>query len=281
MKVKITADSTCDLGEQLAKKYDVGIIPLTVTLGGKNLKDGVEIKPRDIFDHVSAGGDLPKTSAPSVEDYVAFFKNHLEEAEKIVHINITKKASCSYDNACAAAKEFAGRVFPIDSMALSTGQGLLALKVSDFAREGLDAEEIVKRADEVKTRVVTTFVPDSLDYLHKGGRCSLASLMGAKILKLHPLIAMRDGQMYAKKKYIGSIERCLKVYVQELFDEYPRYDKTRCVITHSSCEKEVVDMVKAQVQETFAFNEILETVAGCVVTSHCGKNTLGVLFIHD
>ena len=169
----------------------------------------------------------------------------------------------------------------MDSLALSTGQGLLVLKACDLANEGKKPKEIVEIINGLRANVNTSFVPDALDYLHKGGRCSLAALMGAKVLKLHPLIDMKDCKLYAKKKYVGGIERCLKNYVAELAAEYKHYDKTRCFITHSSCEPEVVEKVKEQVKTLFHFNEILETVAGNVVTSHCGKGTLGVLFIYD
>lgn len=281
MKIKITADSTCDLSLQLVEKYSVGIMPLTVTLGDKNLLDGVEIAPQNIFDYVAESGALPKTSAPSVEEYSEFFKKNLQGFDALIHFNISSKASVAHSNACAAAKELGGSVFAVDSEALSTGQGLLVLKACDFAAAGDKPEEIVKKIDGLKTHVNTSFVPDALDYLHKGGRCSLASLMGAKILKLHPMISMKDGQMYAKKKYMGGLERCLKNYVRDLADEYHYYDKTRCFITHSCCEKAVVDKVREQVKEIFDFDEILETTAGSVVTAHCGKNTLGVLFIYE
>ena len=281
MKIKITADSTCDLSPELVEKYSVGIMPLTVVLGDKNYLDGLNITPQDIFDYVAKTGKLPKTSAPAVEEYNEFFKKSLEGYDALIHFNISTKASASYNNACTSAKEFGGKVFVVDSAALSTGQGLLVLKACDLAAAGLKAGEIVKTVEELKTHVNTSFVPDALDYLHKGGRCSLASLMGAKILKLHPMISMKDGQMYAKKKYMGGLERCLKNYLKDLAEEYHYYDKTRCFITHSCCEKEVVDKVKEQVKELFDFNEILETYAGSVVTAHCGKNTLGLLFIYE
>ena len=150
-----------------------------------------------------------------------------------------------------------------------------------MAKEGNSPRNIVEITEALRDKVNTSFVPDALDYLHKGGRCSLASLMGAKVLKLHPMIDMKNGKLYAKKKYMGGLERCLKNYVNDLAQEYRSYDKTRCFITHSSCEPEVVEKVRAQVKETFGFDEILETVAGSVVTTHCGKNTLGVLFIYE
>lgn len=281
MKIRITSDSTCDLSKELVEKYDVGIIPLAVVMGGNVYHDGIDIKPQDIFDNVAKTGVLPKTSAPSIEEYTEFFANQLKDCEAIVHYNISSKASSSHENAKNAAKTFNKKVFVVDSMALSTGQGLLVLKACDLAAAEKSPREIVEITEGLRNNVNTSFVPDALDYLHKGGRCSLASLMGAKVLKLHPMIDMKDGQMYAKKKYMGGIERCLRNYINDLADEYHRYDKTRCFITHSSCEPDVVAKAKEQVQSLFGFDEVLETIAGCVVTSHCGKNTLGVLFIYE
>ena len=281
MKIKITADSTCDLSPELVKKYGVGIMPLTVVLGDKTHKDGIDIVPTDIFSYVAKTGTLPKSSAPSAEEYAEFFKSSLEDCDAIIHYNISSKASSSHDNAVAASKQFDGKVFVVDSYALSTGQGLLVLKACDLAAEGKSPADIVEITQNLRSKVNTSFVPDALDYLHKGGRCSLAALMGAKVLKLHPMIDMKDGQLYAKKKYMGGLERCLKNYVNDLADEYKHYDKTRCFITHSSCEREVVEKVREQVEQLFGFDEVLETTAGCVVTTHCGKNTLGVLFIYE
>lgn len=281
MKIRITSDSTCDLSAELVEKYNIGILPLTVIMGENFYRDGVDIKPQDIFTFVKENGVLPKTSAPSVEEYVDFFTEQLKGYDALVHLNISSRASSSHDNAESAAKTFKGKVFTVDTLALSTGQGLLVLKACDLVNEGKNAKETVEILNGLRPYVNTSFVPDALDYLHKGGRCSLASLMGAKVLKLHPMIDMKDGQLYAKKKYMGGLERCLKNYISDLAENYPSYDKTRCFITHSSCEREVVEKVIEQVKQNFDFQEILETTAGCVVTSHCGKNTLGLLFIHD
>ncbi|MCH5148017.1 MAG: DegV family protein [Clostridiales bacterium] len=281
MKIKITADSTCDLSPELIERYNVGILPLSVIMGEKVYKDGIDIKPTDIFSFVKENGVLPKSSAPSVEEYTEYFKRCLEDCDTVIHINISSKASVSHENAATAAKSFDGKVYAVDSYALSTGQGLLVLKACDLVAEGKKPQEIVDTIMSLRDKVNTSFVPDALDYLHKGGRCSLAALMGAKVLKLHPMIDMKDGKLYAKKKYMGGIERCIKNYISDLSETYHKYDNTRCFITHSSCEPEIVEKARKQVEETFSFKEVLETTAGCVVTTHCGKNTLGVLFIHE
>jgi DegV family protein with EDD domain len=282
MKIKITSDSTCDLSEQLIKENNISIFPLAVILGEKSYLDGIDIVPQNIFDYVAQNNILPKTAAGSSEDYQKFFEKELKGYDALIHFNISAKASSSYSAAEIASQSFDKKVFVVDSKALSTGQGLLVLKACDLAKEGMPANDIFNTVNSLRPFVNTSFVPDALDYLHKGGRCSLAALIGAKVLKLHPMIAEnKEGQLIAKKKYKGSMERCIKSYIEELKEEYPSYDKTRCFITHSSADKELVDHAKKLVAENFHFNQVIETVAGSIVTSHCGQGTLGVLFIYN
>ena len=281
MKIKITSDSTCDLSPEQIEKYGIGIFSLSVILGDNSYKDG-EIAPQDIFDFVKDTGTLPKTAAGSISEYVDFFAENIEGYDALIHIDISAQASSSYSSASKAAEEFCGKVFVIDSKALSTGQGLLVLKACDLAAEGQSAESIVNTINDLRSKVNTSFIPDALNYLHKGGRCSLAALIGAKVLKLHPLISENEeGQLVAPKKYMGGMARCIRSYIDDLKAKYPHYDKTRCFITHSSADKELVDLAKQLVEQNFDFDEIIETVAGSIVTSHCGRNTLGVLFISE
>lgn len=280
MKIRITSDSTCDLGEHVQKR-DIGIMPLQVNLGDKAYRDGVDIVPEDIFKFVAETNVLPKTAAPSIGEYEEFFKKELETADVVIHFNISSKSSGSHNFAKTAAEEFAGKVYVIDSKALSSGQGLLVLKACDLRDEGKSAEEIVDTCMQLRDYVNTSFVPDSLEYLHKGGRVSGMVKTVAGMFKIHPLIYMEDGQLIPGKKYKGKMNVLLKQYVDDLKEKYPSYDKTRCFVTHSTAEKELVEEIKQKVKETFEFDEILETVAGSIVTSHCGQGTIGVLFIYN
>lgn len=278
--IRITSDSTCDLGE-LVLKRDVGILSLQVNLGANAYLDGVDITPEDIFAYVAEKKELPKTSAPGISDYTEFFKAQLALGDEVVHINISSKSSGSHHIAKQAAEEFGGKVHVIDSMALSSGQGLLVLKAADLRDEGKSAEEIVAELEELRTRVNTSFVPDTLDYLYKGGRVSGMVKTVAAMFKIHPLIYMDNGQLVPGKKYKGKMACLIKQYVADLKEQYPDYDKSRCFITHSSADKELVDAAKAAVAENFEFDEVIETVAGSIITSHCGKGTLGVLFVYN
>lgn len=280
MKIGITSDSTCDLSH-LVKERNIEIMSLKVNLDMEEYYDGINITPEDIFAFVEKTKILPKTSAPSVFDYQEFFKKQLETYDEIIHFNISSHCSVSHNNAKTAAQDFENKVHVIDSLALSTGQGLLVLKAADMRDEGKEVDEIVETVLSLREKVNTSFVPDCLDYLHKGGRVSSLTLYGANILKIHPQILMQDGKLVPGKKYRGKMEVCLKQYVDDLKNLYQSYDKTRCFVTHSMVDKEIVDMVKEKVKESFSFDKIEETTAGSIVTSHCGKGTLGVLFIYN
>ena len=278
--IQITADSTCDLGKSIAQR-NIGIMPLSVILGETPHSAGVDIVPQDIFDYVERTGQLPKTAAPSIGDYEDYFRPYVEAGNTVIHFSISSKASSSCSYAQAAAKVFDGKVFVVDSKALSTGQGLLILKAADLRDKGASAEEIVETVNALRPLVNTSFVPDRLDYLYKGGRCSRMAFYGANLLKIHPLIEMNDGQLVAGKKYRGSMVKCIEQYVDDLAVKYPKYEKTRCFITHSMADEAVVEAARKKVAEKFSFDEVLETVAGSVITGHCGRNTLGVLFIAE
>ncbi len=280
MAIRITTDSTCDLGENLAKRQ-IDVMPLSVILGSSAYRDGVNITPREIFDYVDRTGELPKTAAPSIGDYEEFFARQTEGGDTVIHYNISVKASSSHLYAAEAAKKFGKKVHVVDSMALSTGQGLLVMKAADLRDGGASAREIVEKTKALAPKINTSFVPDRLDYLYKGGRCSRMTMYGANLLRIHPLIEMENGQLCAGKKYRGSMEKCIANYVADLAVQYPKYDRTRAFITHSTAEESIVAVARQKVKELFVFDEVLETVAGSVITGHCGKNTLGVLFITE
>ena len=157
----------------------------------------------------------------------------------------------------------------------------MIMKACDFVSKGMTAEEIVPAVSALAPKINTSFIPDRLDYLYKGGRCSRMAMYGANLLKIHPLIEMVDGQLVALKKYKGNMEKCISNYIADLAEQYPAYDKTRCFITHSSADENLVNCAKEKVSQLFDFDEVIETVAGSVITGHCGRNTLGVLFIAE
>ena len=162
MKVKITSDSTCDLSAELLARYDISIVPLTVSMGESEGKDGVDVTPDKIYEFVDSSGVLPKTSAPNVNDYMTEFSKWAAQGYSIVHFCIGNGFSSSYTNACLAAEEFRD-VYVVDSENLSTGQGLLVLMGADMARDGRTAGEIREACAKAVSKVEASFVIDRLD----------------------------------------------------------------------------------------------------------------------
>lgn len=277
--VVITVDSTADFSKEIIEKYDIRVSPLHVLLGNNEYRDGVDATPQDIFEYVKKTNVLPKTSACATEEYVEFFTRQLKEAEKVIHFNISAECSSSNANAVEAAKRFGGRVYVVDTRQLSTGQGLLALKACDLLQEGKTVDEVYNTVLSLTDKVQTSFVVDTVDYLYKGGRCTAAAAVVSKILKIHPSIFMDNGKLVVRKKYMGNLKRCIGAYVDDLAVDFPDYDDTRVFITHSHCSDDIVELIKEKVKEKFSFKDIEVTTAGCVVTSHCGQGTLGVLYI--
>lgn len=278
MRIKVTVDSTCDLSPELLARCDISVAPLSVNLGGGMRKDLVDITPEDIYRHVDAGGDLPKTSAVNVTEYRALFEACLREYDAVIHVNISSEMSACYQNAVIASDGLP--VYPVDSRSLSTGSALLALSACDMAKDGRDAREIVARLNEMAPRVDASFLVSRLDYLRKGGRCSAIAALGANILKLRPCIEVRAGKMGVGRKYRGPFVRCLEQYIRDRLEGAADIDTTRVFITHSGVPDETAEAVRKVVAEVQPFAEIHITHAGCTVSSHCGEGTLGVLYVH-
>lgn len=276
-KIKITCDSTCDLTKELYEKYDIAVMPLAVNLGDELYRDGVDIDGPMIFDYVAKTGILPKTSAVSIAEYTDFFKPWVDEGYEVVHINLSSGLSSCHQNACLAAEDL-GNVYVIDSLNLSSGSGHLAIAGAELAAQGLEAKEIADRLNEMKTRLDVSFIIQELDYLHKGGRCSGVAAFGANLLKLRPCIEVVDGGMVVGKKYRGSTEKTIKEYIEGRLAGRDDLQLNRIFLTHSHAPQEIVDNMMEYIKELQPFAEVIETVAGSTITSHCGKTCLGVLF---
>ena len=278
MRIKITADSTCDLSPALLEKYDITLAHLTVNKNGEAFTDGVDITPADIFAHVAAGGDLCSTAALGVGDYQDLFAKFASDYDAVVHISISSEFSSSFQNAYIAATEF-DNVRVIDSRNLSTGQGLVVLAACDMSQSCTDLDKLCADLTELTGRVEASFVLDQLKYMVKGGRCSSAAALGANLLNLKPCIEVKDGKMSVVKKYRGNYTKCLTSYVKDRLEGREDLDTKRLFITHTPVSEDSYAAVKEAVANYSNFDEVIESEAGCTVSCHCGPGTLGVLFI--
>ncbi len=281
--IKIISDSTCDLTKELLEKYDIQIVPLHIHLGDKEYDDGVTITPEEIYAWSDAHNTTPQTAAISLGEAMDVYRPHLENGDEIIIFSISDSMSStgSTMRLAAAEMEAEDRIHVIDSANLSTGVGLLVLEAAEMAQAGMSAAEIVAKIEELKPMVSASFVVDTLTYLHRGGRCSGVAALAGSVLQLHPKIVVEDGKMDATKKYRGKMNVVIKSYAKDMEEDLLHAKKNRVFITHSGCDAAIVETVRQYLEGLNHFEEILETRAGGVVSSHCGPGTLGVLFIKE
>ena len=277
-KIAISLDSACDLSKELIEKYDFKVIPFGVNLGDKFFYDG-EITPEEIFEYADNNKTLPKTNAVNEESFKEHFAKILNDYDAIIHFDISSEMSSAYQNAVNASKNFKN-VYVVDSRTLSTAISLEAIYAKKLTETMDDPAKIVELVKKRIPAVQASFVIERLDYLYKGGRCSGLALLGANLLKIRPEIEVLNGNMKNTEKFRGKMADCVTKYCRATLEKYNHPDKSVIFITHSVADKELVDAAKAVVSE-YGFENVYETTAGCTVSSHCGKNTLGILYIND
>lgn len=278
-KVKIIADSTCDLTDELFEQYDIDMIPLCIIMDDQSYYDRTQVTPEEIFRWAEEKKTTPKTSAISMEMAIEKARPYVEEGRDIVFFGISEDMSTTCNVMRLAARELeTDRIFVIDSMSLSTGIGLQVLRAAEMAEAGASAEEIVEAIEGAREKVRASFVVDTLTYLARGGRCSSVTALLANTLKLKPRIVVKDGKMGVDKKYRGPLGKVLVKYTKDMESELLQADPARVFITHSGCDPETVEQVRAYLKSLGIFRDVIETRAGGVISSHCGPGTLGVLF---
>ena len=277
-KIILASDSTTDLSAELIALYDLKILPLTVALSGKSYADGTEMDPDTIYAHYEKTGELPKTAAPNITDFYDFFTKHTSDGSAVIFFTISAEMSSTYNNARLAASEF-DNVYVVDTRNLSTGGGLLVVTAGEMIRAGKEASEIAEACVSMTDRVSASFIVDDLEFLHKGGRCSAVAALGASLLQLKPCITVHNGTMGVGKKYRGKFSMVLEKYIDDLLKDGTGVETDFIFVTHAGCDQSVIDACVSKVSAIVPTAKVYITRAGCTISSHCGRNTLGVLFI--
>jgi DegV family protein with EDD domain len=277
--IKLLADSTSDLSEELIQKHDIGIIPLYVNFGLQSYQDNVEITAKELYAKVEKGGILPTTSAPTPDNYVAEFEKHIESGKDVIYIGISSKLSSSYQNACTAALRFPpGRIRVIDSLNLSSGIGLLVMTAADCIQKGLDSAKTEATVKSKIGKVETAFVLNTVEYLYKGGRCSGLQMFFSSLLKIHPVIKVTDGSMHAAAKVRGGRRQMLEHLLACVKDDMENVDPLRLIVANSECPEDA-RWLKDKLSQLKIVDEIVLTEASCVISTHCGPKTLGIFYL--
>ncbi|WP_151735402.1 DegV family protein ['Paenibacillus yunnanensis' Narsing Rao et al. 2020] len=277
--VKIFSDSTSDLPQGWKETYDIGIVPLYVVFQDGTYKDGVDITPEEVYSRVAANGALPKTAAPSPADFMAAFEPVISSGGDIVYISLSSALSSTYQNALLAAGEFPeGRVRVVDSETLCGGIALLVMKAARAAAKGQSSAEIVAMLEACRSRVETEFVVDTLDYLYMGGRCSGMQNFIGSLLKIRPVLRLIDGAIVPVSKIRGKKEKAVEQMLQHALVHAGEMDKELVIVAHTLAEEDAQYLVE-ELRKRTNVDEIAVIHAGCVIGSHCGPATVGLMYI--
>ena len=279
--IQLTADTPCDIGEELQERYHVALTPLYINLEGKDYTDGKDIVPQMLYDAWYQRKALPKTAAGGVEDYLAFFRQFTEQGLEVLHISLGSGISAAYQNAVKAAEKLTG-VTVFDSRNLSSGYGHLVCEAGERVKKGARVDEIISDLTALRPCVRASFCIDTLEFLHAGGRCSTLAKIGANLLNLKPSIVVKEsmgGAMTTGKKYTGRIEKVLRKYTEDLLKDRDDIVLDRVFITDSTMDPAVENDIRELVLSLQPFREVHITHASSTISCHCGPNTLGVLFL--
>jgi DegV family protein with EDD domain len=281
MKICISAESTVDLTPELLKEFDISTVPFNIIMGEEQGLDG-QIKPEDLFAYTEKTGELPHTAAINQFQYSEYFKEKLKDYDHVIHFTLSSGLSVAHNNAVSASQEegLKGKVDVIDSLSLSSGIGLQCLYARKLARKGESPEEIVSACKARVNAVQASFSLESVNYLYKGGRCSMLAMIGANLLKIKPEIYVKDGKMGPGAKYRGPMKKVVMQYVEDTLAEFNNPDKEEVFITYSTAPEDVVAEVKARLEKE-GFQNIRITTAGATISCHCGPHCLGILYIND
>ncbi|WHX49832.1 DegV family protein [Paenibacillus woosongensis] len=278
-QVKIFADSISDVPNSWIEQHDIGIVPLYVVFGEIAYKDKLEITTTDIYRRVDEGGELPGTAAPSPADFVTAFAPCIEQGQDIVFISMSSKLSSTYQNALIAAEEFpAGRVRVVDSMHVSGGVALLVIKAALAAKDGASPQQIVELVEEWRERVEMEVLVDSLDYLHRGGRVSSVQHMIGSLLKIRPVLRIKDGFVISADKYRGKTEKAVQRMLQHLLDNFHKIDRDLIIVAQTLAEK-AAGYIRTTLLEQTDAKEVAIIEGGCAISCHCGPRTVAIMYM--
>lgn len=278
-KIILSADSICDLNQELTETFKVNTTPYTIVIGKEMYKDNIDITPSDIYKSYSESKILPKTASINVNEYYNYFKPWVDEGYEVIHITLGSVLTSSYNNCTLASSELDG-VYTLDSQNLSVGTGLLVMKAAELIKEGLAAKEIVEELNNHRSKIHMSFILNTLEFLHAGGRCSKVSSMGANVLKIKPVINVDNtsGAMSLGNKYRGSLEKSIVKYIKDKISSYDSINTERIFIVHSGIDDYYIELARKTISEILDFKEVFVTTASCTISSHCGPNTLGIAF---
>lgn len=271
----VTAESGCDLSAREAAELGVEIVPMHLSIAGKEYADG-ELVPEDLFALCKSTGETPKTCACSPTDYANAFDRAREREPKshVVHLAYSAATTSSFQFALLTAQARPW-VTVIDTKSCSGGQGLIVERAAKAAFAGASAEDVANLALELRKRMRVAFLPSDLGFLKAGGRLTNAQHVGAHILKMKPMVEIRDGLVVATGKVRGRMQRAAATLVHRLMGACA-WDTDEIALLSSAGLSPETRRAAEEAAAQHGFKRIRWRSVGGVVASHCGPAAFGV-----
>lgn len=282
----ITTSSTIDLDYEEVKRLNLSIINYSFVLDGKEYPDdfGVTFKIKDFYEAILNGG-LPTTSQVNYQKYYDFFKSHLEQKKSIIHICLSSGLTGSTNNAKMAAedlnKEYENKVYIVDSLLASGGQGMLVFKALEFKKQGNSFEKTCEYVEELKHKINAWFYTTDLTQFIRGGRISKASGMIASSLNIVPLLNIdKNGKLNVQRKCLGKKKALIEIVSTISKLALNGVDYEDCFfINHSHCMEDALKTKEALKKKFPKCSNIMINEIGTVIGSHTGIGTIGIFFV--
>jgi len=281
MGIKILADRMIDLPDERLKELNIDTISCYINMGTESYSDLEDVFPDDIFKYMDETGEVARTAAKSPALYSEFFGKFVKKGDTVIHFAVSSGISSIAENAKAAAKDYPGKVFVIDTLQLSFGIALLAEFALKMIADGeTDAEKIVSAVIEKIPKIQGSFLIDTLDCLYKGGRCSGMTYYASNLLKIKPVIHMdATGHMVAREKLRGNQDRILEPYIQNTFEKMPNPDLDTLYIVYTTYNEKVQSTILNIVAKFHKFKRIELHTVSCNCCVHSGRNTIGLFYL--
>lgn len=274
--IKIVCDSLSDIPKELVQKYEIQIVPLSVIFDGNEYIDGIDITKQEFYNMLRKNENLPKTSQVTYMAFKNIFEEYISQGKEILYIGGSSNASGTYQSAIMAKNDIEnGVIHTFDTLSLSIGSGNIILSACRLMEKGKSIDEIIKYLSNLRNSISILFTVETLDYLQRGGRVSLARATIGNMLKIKPILGLEGGfvkpltQARGKKQVINKIVDIIKEKHGD------NLSNKRIIIGCGDNDFDLEDLNR-HIKEEFKLKEIITVKIGSCICAHTGPGVLGI-----
>ncbi len=278
MTVKIIIDSLGDLPVEILKKLDISVIPICVVFGTESYRDGVDMNTEQFYARLVSTKTSPTTAVPALGTFIDMYENVAKTADEIIMIAVSHKLSATFETAAKAAEmvQTKAKIKVIDSMSVIMGEGLLGIKAAEMAKAGTGLDDIVKKIQSDIARTESRMSFDTLEYLKRGGRIGAGQAFLGSLLKINPVLGLKDGEVYPLSR-----ERSRAKSIDALYNWIFSYRNVEALSVEDATTPEEADRLAERLKCKFPDKPIYRSKVSAVIGTHVGPSVVAVSVLGD